>query len=101
MKAIESDPGFSESRKYPSGESVRPKTDCAVKFDAMACVREHSGSTSLQVQYRNNLFSRDEMNRFVERWVHHLHRRTKAAFDPLRSGSILDTVVPSGKASAP
>lgn len=44
----------------------------AVKFDKMSYIREHDEATSLLVQYRNNLFERDEIENFVSTWIEEL-----------------------------
>ncbi|MBO1349885.1 MAG: AMP-binding protein [Hormoscilla sp. GUM202] len=48
----------------------------AVKFDLMSYVREHKDATSLQVQYRNNLFEKPKVEEFVDTWLSELARVT-------------------------
>lgn len=56
----------------------------AVKFDLMAYVREHKDATSLQVQYRNNLFRPEEVTAFVDLWLEILEKMTRTKLE-LRS----------------
>ena len=45
----------------------------AVKFDLMSYVREHKGATSLLVQFRNNLFYKQEIEAFIAGWIEELN----------------------------
>jgi mycobactin peptide synthetase MbtE len=65
---------FDAMRKMPMDRSEPGFSDLgfAVKFDAMSYVREHSNCTSLQIQYRNNLFDREEICEFAGLWLQKL-----------------------------
>lgn len=67
---------FDSLRTQPLAPSEIGHTDLgfAVKFDVMAYVREHKDATSLQVQYRNNLFHPEEISLFADQWLDALQR---------------------------
>jgi len=45
-----------------------------VKFDIMSYVREHKDCASLQMQYRNNLFDKEDINFFSQLWLENIHQ---------------------------
>jgi mycobactin peptide synthetase MbtE len=67
---------FDDSRAQPLAQAELGHSDLglAVKFDVMSYVREHKDATSLQVQYRNNLFRAEEITAFVDRWLNAVQR---------------------------
>jgi len=57
------------SQPLPENELKHSDLGFAVKFDLMSYVSEHKDATSLQVQYRNNLFDRSDIEAFIQQWL--------------------------------
>lgn len=57
------------SQPLPENELKHSDLGFAVKFDLMSYVREHKDATSLQVQYRNNLFDKSDIEAFIQQWL--------------------------------
>ena len=57
------------SQPLPENELRHSDLGFAVKFDLMSYVREHKDAASLQVQYRNNLFDRNDIEAFIHQWL--------------------------------